>query len=246
LTETIGPAHPNPGRRRRVAVVVGAGLLILVVAVAALFAVWRAARPGFTEAEADRIVMMTLVRESRASSLVTGTLEFGTVLERENRQSLSVPFVPFDLDIGATRVAVRVPGRVAYGFDVRALSADDIRLAPDGVVEVDLPRLSTFSVEPILERAEVRTDASGWARVDPERGARVTLNALASARGRMREQAERHLAEASEPRINAARAVAHMLEPALIAAGATPAGFRIRVADGEVLEFGNEVELRAD
>ena len=213
------------------------------MAAVSLFAIWRAVRPGLSEEEIDRTVLITLVRESEASFLVTGTLEFGTTVERQNTQRLAVPLVPFDVEIGATRVLVRVPGRVAYGFDVRTIGPDDIRLAEDGVVEVDLPPLNTFSVEPILERAEVRTDASGWARVDPARGARVTRNALASARGRMRDQAERHLAEAREPRINAARAVAEMLTPALVAAGQPAPRYRIRVGEDEVLEFGSGVSL---
>jgi hypothetical protein len=212
-------------------------VLIAGVLLAALYVIWRTVRPGLTEEELDSAILVTLTREAEASFLVTGTLEFGTQVERENRQILALPLAPFDLQIGATRVAVRLPGRAAYGFDIREIGAEDIRLADDGVVEIDLPELTTFSVEPILERAEVRTDASGWARLDAERGSRVTRNALASARRRMREQADRHIAESPSPRLNAARAVVRMVAPSLRAAGVERPRFRVTVGVGEVLEL---------
>jgi hypothetical protein len=60
----------------------------------------------------------------------------------------------------------------------------------------------------------------------------------------MREQADRHLSESQAPRMNAARAVARMLTPALRAAGAPSPRFRVRVGEGAVLELAGEgVEL---
>src|SRR5687767_14231548 len=160
---------PAPAPRSRPLLIALIALFILAVVVIALGAIWRAVRPGLTEEEVDSAVLMTLVRESGASFLVTGTLEFGTTVERENRQRLVVPLTPFDMQIGTTRVRVRLPGRVGYGFDVRELGSDDVRLAEDGFVEVDLPELAVFSVEPILERAEVRSEAAGWALLDAAR-----------------------------------------------------------------------------
>ncbi len=239
-TPETTPIPPAPVPRSRPLVVALVGLFVAVVVVVALYAVWRTVRPGLTEEEVDVAVLTTLVSESEASFLITGTLEFGTTVERENRQRLTVPFTPFDMQVGATRVTVRLPGRVGYGFDVRDIGADDVRLAEDGTVEVDLPELSAFSVEPILERAQVRTDASGWAMIDPERGSGVTTRALGVARQRMRQQADRHLAESQAPRMNAARAVVRMLTPALQAAGATTLRYRVRIGAGAVLELEGE------
>lgn len=244
----VVPVAPLPGSpsgeaappRARPLLVLGMVALVLAVVVAALVAVWGAISPRLTEEEVDTAVLTTLVSEAEASFLVTGTLEFGTTVERENRQRLTIPLTPLELDVGTTTVTVRVPGRVAYGFDVRALTAGDVRLAEDGVVEVDLPDLVVFSVEPLLERAQVRTDATGWARLDAARSGDVAARALREAQRRMRTQAGRHLFDAEAPRVNAARAVARMLTPALQAAGVAAPRYRIRLGDGAALTLEGE------
>ena len=72
----------------------------------------------------------------------------------------------------------------------------------------------------------------------------MTMRALAEARRRMREQAERHLRESDSPRLNAARAVVATLTPALQAAGAPAPRFRVRIGARAVVELeGEGVEL---
>jgi hypothetical protein len=128
-----------------------------------------------------------------------------------------------------------MPVRAGYGFDVRTLRPEAIRLAEDGVVEVDLPPLAVFSVEPILEELEVRTEEGGWRRLDPSGRDEGTRQALAGLRRDIRGYAEARLETAPPARMNAARAVARMLTPPLQAAGMPAPRYRVRVGEGAVL-----------
>jgi hypothetical protein len=139
------------------------------------------------------------------------------------------------LDLGTTRVRVRLPGRVAYGFDVSVLRPEDIVFGEDGVVEVALPDLSVFSVEPNLEAMEVETDV-GWARTHARSGQQTTQRALQFAQRALREQASTHLIDKTQPRINTAEALQRMLTPALQAAGIAEPRFRFRIGPHLVME----------
>lgn len=222
----------EPPRARRVPHALRAAVA-LAVFVTAVGVAWGVFRPRLTGQDVSRVVLMTLAQEAEASFLVAGTLTFGTTIE-ETTTTRVLPGL-LDLSVGARRATVHVPARVAYGFDVRHLRPEAIRLADDGVVEVDLPALAVFSVEPVLEDAQIRAGDEGWMRLSPTGGRAETQRALAALRPALRTRAERHVATASQPRANAARAVARMLTPPLVAAGMPAPTYRIRIGEGAVL-----------
>jgi len=228
-------APTAPVRQRRGCLFTGTiAVLVVVVGAAAIAAIIRASLPHLTETDVEQVVLTTLAQETEASFLVTGTLAFGTTVE-QRRTTTFLPGI-VDLPVGSEMVTVRVPSRVAYGFDLSDLDANDIRFAEDGTVEVDLPPLRVFSVEPELEDAQIRTEAGGWMRFAPTTdGAEQTRQALAAVRPAARTQAERHLARADQPRTNAARAVVRMLTPPLRAAGLEAPRYRIRLGSGATL-----------
>lgn len=234
------PVRPGRGPLFVVASVVLAG----VVGVVAIAAVLWAARPHLTGQDVERVVLTTLSEEARASFLVTGTLTFGVLIE-ERTTTRFLPGV-LDLPMGTRTATVQVPTRAAYGFDVGQLRASDIRFAEDGTVEVDLPALRVFSVEPMLERAQIRTDEGGWMQLRPTGGREEVRRALGAVRPAAQEQAVRHLARADQPRLNAARAVARMLTPPLRAAGLDAPRYRIRVGPGTVFTLDEGVPGSAD
>ncbi|MEM6335336.1 MAG: DUF4230 domain-containing protein, partial [Bacteroidota bacterium] len=157
---------------------VGVILLLLGIAVGIWFA-----RPNWTVESVRETVVTTLQREAPASFYVTGTLDIATTIQEESQKSIVVPslFVPLNIDLGRTTVTLRVPGRVSYGFDVRELSTEDIQIDEAGVVTLNLPALSVFSVEAMLEEAEMRTEV-GWARLQSRSGAEQERRALARVR----------------------------------------------------------------
>lgn len=215
-----GSARP-PLVRRVVVPLVVVGLL----AAAGLggYVAVREAVPKLTEEAVDRAVVTTIQREAPASFLVTGTLDVATTVTVRNAKTV-LPGV-LDLPLGTSEVTLRVPGRVAYGFDTSALTADHVRLADDGVVEVALPALAVFSAEPDLARLDVQT-ARGWARsassVEALRSA-----ALGQVQGAMRSQGAAHLYRSPlQPRANTAQALEALLRPALVAAGLPDPRFR--------------------
>ncbi|HYE95410.1 MAG TPA: DUF4230 domain-containing protein [Rubricoccaceae bacterium] len=211
-------------------------LTLVLVGAALVFSVFTLAwlRPRITDRDVDTAVLTTLTREAPASFLVTGTLEFATTSVRQSTRSFEAG--PIQLPLSTTTVTVRVPGRAAYGFDVRTLRAEHIRLAEDGWVEVEVPALTVFSVEPDLERTQVQTQA-GWAQAwnSPER--RLVEGALAQIQRAMRAQAAGHLRTSPAPRANTAEALRAMLTPPLEAAGLAAPRFRFRLGPEAVLEL---------
>ena len=226
----VAPAPPD---RRRFSRPLAGALVLAALAAALVAAVW-ALRPRLTEEQVQTTVVTTLAEEAPASFLVTGTLTFATTVEGRSEKTLLPGLL--DLDLGTTRAEVRVPGRVAYGFDVRRIRASDIRLTGDGVVEVDVPDLAVFSVEPELERVEMRTEV-GWARLHSSSGQRVEQLTLRQVRPAMRQSAERYLGQSESPRLNTAEALARLLTPPLQAAGLPAPRFRFHLPNGAVLEL---------
>ena len=225
------PARPS-SRRLPAAIVgalVGAGLVLAAVGVW-----WRVAGPRVTEETVQTAVWTAIQRESPDQFLVVGRLDVGTETEATSTTRL-LPGV-LDLNVGQTVARVRVPGRAAYGFDLRRLRPDDIRYTPDGVVIVTLPPLTVFSAEPVLEEAEVSVDAERWQRLsrEPERAA--VRAALGQLRPAIRAQAEAHLADSDQPARNAAAAVEQLIATPLAAAGVRDARFRFVVAPGDTLD----------
>lgn len=214
----------------RDAIRITASVLVVVVAVYALR--W-ALTARVTETEVQRTVVTTIQAEAPAAFLVTGTLTMTATATVENTKYL-FPDV-LRLPLGTTRATVRLPGRLAYGFEVASLRTEDIRLGEDGVVEVALPALRVFSVEPDLAAMEMQTDI-GWARLYSRSGQRTSERALAFAQEALREQGAAHLETSAQPRIHTAEALQTLLTPALEAAGLDAPRFRIRIGPNLVME----------
>ena len=215
----------------------GIGLLAgLALAVGVM--VWWSQGPS--EERVRRTVVTTVQEEAPASVLVTGTLTIQVRVTIDSAQYATPDWLSYVLKYsqptvltmmeGRSTTTVRVPGRVSYGFDVRALEPRMIAVEDDGTIAVDLPDLSVRGVEPDLARIEVKTSTEGWMRVFPsEVRTEVRKRALAGVEEAFRTQAERRLKDATQPRVNTARALEAMLTPPLKAAGVDRPRFRMRI-----------------
>jgi hypothetical protein len=222
----------------------GVGLLVgLLLSIGV--AVWWTQGPSTSAVR--RTVVTTVQEEAPASFLVTGSLTISVTVRIDSAQYATPDWLTYVLDQtqpsllpllrGSSQTRVKVPGRVSYGFDVRALSPEMIALEDEGVVAVDLPALSVYSVEPQLSRLRVRTQTQGWMRVFPSAAPEeVRKRALAAVHGAFRAQADERISSATQPRVNTARALEKMLRPPLVAAGLDSPRFRIRVGDRLALQ----------
>ncbi|ACY49290.1 DUF4230 domain-containing protein [Rhodothermus marinus] len=159
-----------------------------------------------------RRVVTTVQQEVPASFLVVGTATVMVTVEASSHKEW------LGIDLGTTTARVRVPGTVHYGFDVRALRPEMIRLRPDRVVEVVLPPLAVQAVEPQLEALEIETQV-GWARLYRSSGRRMEQEALRQVNAALRRQAEAYLTDSPMPRHYAAEALRRLLVPVLAAVG---------------------------
>ncbi len=189
--------------------------------------------PRITEEEVRQTVLTTIEREAPASFLVTGTLDLTATVTMQSEKTL-LPGV-LNLDLGTTTATVRAPGRATYGFDVRRLRPEHVRLEGDTLVVVTIPALEVLSVEPDLGRLDVQTDV-GWARLESSSGKRMERAALARLNSAMRQQARAHVAgPALEPRRNTARAIRAMLGPAFALTGHGDLQFAFQLAPDLVM-----------
>ena len=130
---------------------------------------------GPTQATVQRTIVTTVQQETPASTLITGRLSMTTTVAVDSTspvtpmwltsviQTTQPQLMPFTL--GTASAKIRVPGTVSYGFDVRQLTPEMIRLVEDDIVEVRLPPLGVQSVEPDLQRMEMQTASSGWMKM---------------------------------------------------------------------------------
>lgn len=197
------------------------------------------------EPTVQRTVVTTIQQEAGAAFYVTGTLDL-TATETVRRTETAFPTLMRVLRTaqpswpifgqGTVTVTVRVPGRVSYGFVVDDLEANDIRVGDEGVVEVRLPPLQVYAVEPDLAELAVKTETSSWLWVDKEHIDATEQSALTGVQRALRQQAEAHLRDATQPRVNTAQALEKVLRPSLQAAGIDAPRFRIRIGPQLVLE----------
>jgi hypothetical protein len=231
------PGHVPDGRRRSVPLVrraaIAALIALLLIGAAGTW-LW-SRRPRLAPEQIRDVVHSTIQRETPASFLVTGTIHVVTTTRVENTRTVLPGII--GLELGTTTATLRVPGRIAYGFDVRRLTPDMIRVYDDGVVEVEVPDPVIFSLEPDLEELEVETQR-GWARLTGRSLEQVRARALALVQPTMRAQGERHLEDSVQPRINTADALYEMLRPALVAAGIPDPELRFRLDRVLVVEPG--------
>lgn len=206
-------------------------VLLLIVATA-LLVIWRIARPRLSLETLQTEVITTLQRESEASFLITGTLDIVATTSVANTREL-LPGL-FDVNLGTSRATVQVPGRAHYGFDVRALKPEQIKLLGDSVIEINVPTPQVYSVEPNLSEMRVWT-SKGWARSNAsiqsaERKAISLLN------GALMQQAKAHVATSMQPRVNTSRALQRLLTPVVKSLGMDNPVFRFTIGEQLIME----------
>ena len=225
-------APPRPRRRAALAV----GLVVAAVLAVVLALAVAAVRGGgvLTEDEIRTAVRTGIEAEAAEGFVVTGRLASTLSGSSARRWRIRV----LNVETGRSEVSVRVPATMTYGFSLDAFDAEAIRFREDGVVEVVLPPLEVFSVEPELEDAEVDIDVTGQARLTPSLTERTVEQTLRRVRPALRQQAEAHLDQSSQPRVNSARALRRVLAAPMEAAGVDldDVRFRFVVAPGDTLD----------
>jgi hypothetical protein len=196
-------------------------VIIVVLLFALIASLVMRLRPRLTEETARSVVTASLQRESRQSFVVTGALDI-TVSTRVRHSRRLLPGM-IDLEIASTESNVRAPGRVSYGFPVGELKPESIEVAGDTIV-VRVPDPRVYSVEPDLARMEVQT-RTGWLKLDANE-AEVQQRATALVQTALRSQAQRHLHDSEQPRINTAATLHDILLPAFRASGIREPIFR--------------------
>jgi hypothetical protein len=205
-----------------VAVVVLAGLVLLMLPRL------RELRPRLTAEQAAELATAALQRESREAFIVTGSLELTVTTQVSNVRRLLPGLL--DVSLGTVESTVRAPGRVSYGFRVDELTPASVRVVGD-TIEMRVPPVQVYSVEPALSQMEVRT-TSGWLRVRESTGAEVQQRATALVGDVLRRQAQQHLETMDQPRINTAETLAQLLRPAFQAQGIEEPVFRFLLTEG--------------
>jgi hypothetical protein len=210
-------------------------LVLLVVLVGAALlgrALWDRFRvPPVSERQVREAVHAALHREADTTFVVTGYLEITATARVDDTRVLFPTLLP--LSLGTTRATVRVPGRASYGFDVSELRPEMIRVRGD-TVELSLPRLRVYSVEPDLERLQVET-STGWAR-HPVTAHQAERRAIQHLNQALYTRAQAHLGQSVQPRLNTANTLEALLRPVLHGIGMRNPTFRVRVGEGMVVE----------
>ena len=230
-------------RPRRAGIVLGLALAAGLAVVVALGVAVVRGGGGPTEEDVRTLVRTQIESEAAEGFVVTGRLSSTLSGSSARRWRLRL----LDIETGRAEVTVRVPATMTYGFSLDGFDADAIRFRADGVVEVVLPPLEVFSVEPELEEADVEIDLSGQARLTPSLTERTVEQTLHQVRPALRRQAEDHLASSDQPAVNSARALRRVLSSPLEAAGVDLADVRFRfvIAPGDTLDVQPEGSRRS-
>ena len=210
---------------------------LILGAAAIIFLAGRGSRlPTVTEDQVRSAIAATVQREARQAFLVTGRLDIVATTTIENNKI----FLPnlLGLNIGSARSTVRAPGRVFYGFDVRRLTPEMIHLVDDSTIHVELPPLQILAVEPVLGRMQIDTDVD-WSRSDAT-AREVERRAITHLQAALRVQGNAHLRDSTQPRVNSAEALRHMLEPTVRSLGIERPNFRFDLAPGIRMERGRD------
>jgi len=205
----------------------------LVVATALLY---QLRQPAPAETRVQEVVLTTLQNEAPASFYVTGTLELSATSSIQHTKYQPVlPYLP-PANLGTTHAEARLPGTVTYGFDVRDLTADHIRLDADGVIHLSVPPLQVLSAEPDLAHLQIASTHEWRAWLTRQDGRAAERDALHAAQRALRRQAGQYLAQSHEPQLNSAEALRHLLLPAVQALGLASPTFRMQMESGLVYE----------
>jgi hypothetical protein len=227
----VAPVAEAALNRRTATTALISGAVLLVVILIAILA-RRALLPSFTEEDVRERIFTTIQQEAPASFLVTGTLDIAATTTVENTREVLPDLL--DISLGTSKATVQVAGRAFYGFDVRSLKPEHIRVSGDTLIEIDVPAPQVYSVEPNLSDIRVWTER-GWAR-----SARSTQHAqrraLALINGALMRQAKTHIEGSVQPQVNTARALKVMLMPAMHSLGMKEPVFRFRIGERIVME----------
>jgi hypothetical protein len=209
------------------------GVVALLAVLVVSFAVaLRLAVPKLTEEAVQAAVLSTITSEAPASFYVTGTVRI-TATSSVRSATVLLPGV-LDVEISENRAEVKAPGVISYGFDVRLLRAEHIRLVPGSAgadtVEVVMPPLAMHAVDVDLEALDVRTER-GWLTLGTERSDALTQQALDNLRTALRREGHAYLDRSLTPYEHTARALRLLLAPPLEAAGLEQPHFRIVFED---------------
>lgn len=200
-----------------------AGAIAVFGLVAVIAALRQAVRSISSEEIRERIVA-TIQGEAKQSLLVTGSVDMTATVTVENARTLLPGLL--DIDVGTSRATVQVPGRAYYGFDVRELDRDKIRVQGDTIyVVVPPPRL--ISVDANLEQLRVWTE-KGWLR-SAQSLQSVERTAIQRIDNTLARQAARYISTSAQPRVNSAEAIRNMVTPVLSAAGIASPVFRFEL-----------------
>ncbi len=229
-----------PRRSSRVLALVVGVLLAAVVVLAVLLV-----RAGGIWAQDDirETIRTSIEAEAAEGFVVTGRLTSSASGASTQRRRLRL----LNIEVGSARVGVRVPATMTYGFSLDDFDADAIRFRPDGIVEVLLPPLSVFSIEPELESADIDIAVTGTGRLSPEMTERTVERTLRGVRPALRKQAEAHLGSSDQPALNSARALRQMLAAPLAAAEVDldDVRFRFVLSPGDTLDVSDGGRRRA-
>jgi len=199
---------------------------------------------GFlSEDEIRSAIRSGIESEAAEGFVVTGRLASTLSSTKTQQWRIRVIRIP----VGQATVAVQIPATMTYGFSLDDFDADAIRFRDDGIVEVVLPPLQVFSVEPELEDADIDIRTTGAARLSPDLTEQVLERTLRRVRPVLRRQASDHLRQSDQPRINSARALRRMLSAPMEAAGVDLGDVRFRfvIAPGDTLDVTDDGSRRA-
>ena len=202
-------------------------VLVLVGVIAALRGVARGIAPD----EMRERIVATIQSEAKESLLITGSVDLTGTVTVENVRTL-LPGV-LDIGLGSSRATVQVPGRAYYGFDVRELDREKIRIRGD-TVEITVPQPRVISVDANLQELRVWS-AKGWLR-SAQSLQSVERTAMQRIDNVLARQAAQHVATSTQPRVNSAEAIRRMVLPVVQAAGITTPVFQFQLTERLTLE----------
>lgn len=204
---------------------------IAVLALVGVIAALRGVARGIAPDEVRERIVATIQSEAKESLLITGSVDLTGTVTVENVRTL-LPGV-LDIGLGSSRATVQVPGRAYYGFDVRELDREKIRIRGD-TVEITVPQPRVISVDANLQELRVWS-AKGWLR-SAQSLQSVERTAMQRIDNVLARQAAQHVATSAQPRVNSAEAIRRMVLPVVQAAGITTPVFQFQLTERLTLE----------
>lgn len=207
------------------------GAVVLVMMLLGIIAVLRQVADRIAPDELRERIVATIQSEARASLLLTGSIDMTATVTIENAKTLLPGLL--NIDMGTSRAMVQVPGRAHYGFDVRELGRDKIRISGD-TIWIQVPQPRVLSVDANLQQMQIWS-SKGWLRSGSSVQS-VERSAITKIDNALARQAAAHVANSAQPRINSAEALRHMVIPVVTAAGIENPVFQFELTEKLKLE----------